>query len=131
VLSLPYPDTPETCVWRRVETVGAPCRPGPCTAQTNPRTETCRTVRSGRGGPLPATTGGAPCSHQAPATAHGRARRSCRSPCTAGPPAYVLATRLAFTICRPSLQCNYCKGRSNCSATVRGHVASPRRARPA
>lgn len=127
-----------------VETVAAPCRPGPCTAQTNPRTETCRTVPSGRptGGPLPATTGGAPCSTPIRRACPARARpRSVFVPLTLHrrpghhrPPAYsVPALRHArwssLFVVLPPLQCNYCKGqgRSNCSATVRRHV-SPRRA---
>jgi hypothetical protein len=116
-----------TCVWRRIETVAASSRsPGSCsTAQTKLRTETCSTVRSGRG----VLCRPGHCSHRHQAPACHRARP--RSPfvpltlCTAGPPVYVLATRSLFAVLPRSrrLQCDYCRGPGNCSATVRRHGA--------
>jgi hypothetical protein len=71
-----------------------------------------------------------------PATAPIRRASAChparpRSPfvpltlCTAGPPVYVLATRSLFAVLPRSrrLQCDYCRGPGNCSATVRRHGA--------
>lgn len=86
-----------TCVWRRIETVAASSRsPGSCsTAQTKLRTETCSSVRSGRG----VLCRPGHCSHRHQAPACHRARP--RSPfvpltlCTAGPPVYCTCLRHA------------------------------------
>lgn len=116
-----------TCVWRRIETVAASSRsPGSCsTAQTKLRTETCSSVRSGRG--VLCRPGHCSHRHQAPAC-HPARPRSPFVPltlCTAGPPVYVLATRSLFAVLPRSrrLQCDYCRGPGNCSATVRRHGA--------
>lgn len=122
-----------TRVWRRIETVAASSRsPGSCsTAQTKLRTETCSSVRSGRG----VLCRPGHCSHRHQAPACHRARpRSPFVPLTLCAPGHRCTCLRCdtLTICRPpavpppmrllqrprQLQCNSAQRRH-------GHVSSP------
>lgn len=121
-----------TCVWRRIETVAASSRsPGSCsTAQTKLRTETCSSVRSGRG----VLCRPGHCSHRHQAPACHRARP--RSPfvpltlCTAGPPVYCTCLRHAHYLPSsrgPASNATIAEAQATavqqCAGT--GHVSSP------
>lgn len=124
-----------TCVWRRIETVAASSRsPGSCsTAQTKLRTETCSSVRSGRG----VLCRPGHCSHRHQAPACHRARP--RSPfvpltlCTAGPPVYCTCLRHAHYLPSsrgPASNATIAEAQATAVQQCAGTGTSPRRARP-
>lgn len=125
-----------TRVWRRIETVAASSRsPGSCsTAQTKLRTETCSTVRSGRG--VLCRAGHCSHRHQAPAC-HPARPRSPFVPltlCTAGPPVYCTCLRHAHYLPSSSgpaaSNATIAEAQATAVQQCAGTGTSPRRARP-